>query len=85
MPLNYLEKPDMALELKNNKFLVSVHRPTNSYSGGLQEWHADNLRSIKYYHSGKIIITFRTGSYKLSSDIGANWIFYLLKGVKSNL
>ena len=43
--------------------------------------HADNLRSIKYYYSGKVVMKYRIGSYILS-NINEKWWVYLLKGLK---
>ncbi len=39
------------------------------------------LRSIKYYHSGKVVMNFRIGRYRLSS-VDNTWRFFLLRGVR---
>lgn len=63
--------------IKNENGLFHVNMP---YRYGTDR-HADILRSVKYYKSGKIMLNFRSGSYKLSS-IDNKWWFYILKGVK---
>jgi RHS repeat-associated core domain len=70
-----LADPAMAQQIQNGGGLVHANMPHN----GMR--HVDNLRSIKYYHSGKIVMKFRIGSYKLSS-VDNNWWFHVLKGVR---
>ena len=65
----------MAQQIQSGGGLVHTNMPHS----GIR--HADNLRSIKYYHSGKVVMNFRIGSYKLSS-VDSNWWFYVLRGVR---
>ena len=62
-------------QVKSHGAMIHVRM---SHSGIM---HADNLRSIKYYHSGKVIMKFRVGNYKLSS-VDEKWSFFLIRGVK---
>ncbi|GAB6013229.1 hypothetical protein MK137Hg34_000278900, partial [Viscerimonas tarda] len=43
--------------------------------------HSDVLRSVRYYHSGKVELQFRIGSYNLKS-VNKDWRFYLIRGLK---
>jgi hypothetical protein len=74
-PLEHLKSIEAVREIQNSGGLIHTNMPDNSIR------HADNLRSIQYYHSGKVVMNFRIGSYKLSS-VNNNWWFYLLKGVR---
>ena len=62
---------------RNSGELIHVSMPHGN--NGMR--HADNLRSIRYYRSGKVVMNFRIGSYKLSS-VDNKWRFYLIKGIK---
>lgn len=70
-------KSSIVRNIKNENGLFHVNMPYRYGTGR----HADILRSVKYYKSGKIMLNFRSGSYKLSS-IDNKWWFYILKGVK---
>jgi hypothetical protein len=70
-----LADPAMANQIQNGGDLIHTNMPHNG------QRHADNLRTIKYYHSGKVVMNFRIGSYRLSS-VNDNWWFYILKGVR---
>lgn len=70
-----LADPQMARELQNRGYLLNTNMPHS----GIR--HADNLRSISYCHSGKVVMRYRIGSYKLSS-VNDSWWFYLLRGLK---
>ncbi|MDR1055780.1 MAG: hypothetical protein LBL90_08165 [Prevotellaceae bacterium] len=70
-----LADPEVAREILNSGHLLHTHMPHNN---GL--FHADNLRSIRYY-SNKVILRYRIGNYKLSA-VDKNWWFFLLKGLK---
>jgi len=67
--------PKMMRELQNRGYLLHTNMPY----GGIR--HADNLRSIRYYRSGKVKLNYRIGSRNLSS-VDNNWWFYLLRGLK---
>lgn len=75
-PVSVLADPQQVLSIKKSGNLIHTNMP---HSGGMG--HVDNLRSIKYYHSGKIVMNFRIGSYRLSS-VNGNWWFYTLNGLK---
>ena len=75
-PVSVLADPQQVLSIKKSGNLIHTNMP---HSGGMG--HVDNLRSIKYYHSGKIVTNFRIGSYRLSS-VNGNWWFYTLNGLK---
>ncbi|MDO9154105.1 MAG: RHS repeat-associated core domain-containing protein, partial [Paludibacter sp.] len=72
---NILKDPKLVSQIKNNGYVVNTNMP---YSGIR---HLDNLRTIKYYHSGKIVLSFRIGTYSLKT-INDNWLFYILKSLK---
>ena len=65
----------MLQEVQSSNGLIHANIPYNDIR------HADILRSIKHYHSGKIIMKFRIGSFKLSS-VNDKWWFYFLRGLK---
>jgi RHS repeat-associated protein len=71
-----LENPQLAREILNSGYLINTNMP----HGGNGMFHADNIRSIRYY-SNKVVLHYRIGSYKLST-VDKNWWFYLLKGLK---
>ena len=75
-PVSVLADPQQVLSIKKSGNLIHTNMP---HSGGMG--HVDNLRSIKYYHSGKVVMNFRIGSYRLSS-VNGNWWFYTLNGLK---
>jgi hypothetical protein len=58
-----LNNPQVADDILNKRELIHINMPYGR--GGMR--HADNLRSISYYHSGKVVMNFRIGSYRLSS------------------
>ncbi|MDR1739352.1 MAG: FG-GAP-like repeat-containing protein [Bacteroidales bacterium] len=62
-------------DIKSAGWLIHTNMP---YRGGR---HADNLRSINYYHSGKVVLKYRIGSYRLPS-VNNDWWFYILTGLK---
>ena len=62
-------------DIKNAGGLIHTNMPHR----GIR--HADNLRSISYFHSGKVVMKFRIGSFRFSSG-NYNWWFYILTGVK---
>jgi len=72
-PDNYIQADGLAQNY--NRYSYVLNNPL-LYS----DFHADNLRSIKYYHSGKVVMKFRIGSYKLSS-VNNRWTFYSLQGI----
>ena len=43
--------------------------------------HADNIRSINYYRSGKIEMKLRVGTYRVNTNDHNNW-FYLLRSIR---
>lgn len=70
-----LSVPGFAQDVLSRNGLIHVNMPY----GGMH--HADILRSIRYYHSGKIVMKFRIGYFKLSSA-NDEWWFYFLRGLK---
>lgn len=70
-----LSAPGFAQDVLSRNGLIHVNMPY----GGIH--HADILRSIRYYHSGKIVMKFRIGYFKLSS-VNDEWWFYFLRGLK---
>jgi len=70
-----LSVPGFAQDVLSRNGLIHVNMPY----GGIH--HADILRSIRYYHSGKIVMKFRIGYFKLSSA-NDEWWFYFLRGLK---
>jgi RHS repeat-associated protein len=70
-----LADPQVARNIQNNGQIVHTNMPHS----GIR--HADNLRSISYYHSGKVVMRYRIGSYKLSS-VNDNWWVYLFNGIR---
>ena len=64
------------LDIKNSGGLIHVNMPHR----GMR--HADNLRSIRFYHSGKVTMRLRIGSFRLPSNDNRDWWFYLLRGVR---
>ena len=71
----YLADPQNAQEMLSRGYLLNTNMPY----GGIR--HADNLRAISYYHSGKITFKYRIGSFRLRS-IDDNWWFYLLRELR---
>lgn len=69
-------KMEYSQDIQSSNGLIHVNMP---YNNGIH--HADILRSIKYYHSGKIMMRFRIGSFSLSS-VNNDWWFFQLNGVK---
>ena len=65
------------MKLAKERGIVNVFMP---YSSNMN--HADNIRSIKYFHSGKIKIKLRIGTYD-ASTINEKWHFYLLTRLKT--
>lgn len=70
-----LSVPGFAQDVLSRNGLIHVNMPY----GGMH--HADILRSIRYYHSGKIVMKFRIGYFKLSSA-NDEWWFFFLRGLK---
>jgi hypothetical protein len=70
-----LANPQMAQDILDRGYLLSTNMPLGIIR------HGDNLRSISYYYSGKVVMGFRIGSYKLST-VNDKWWFYLLRGLK---
>lgn len=75
-PLEILSNPTRVRQIQSSNGLIHINM---KYTSSIN--HADILRSIKYYYSGKIIMKFRIGNYKLSS-VDSNWWFYILNGLK---
>jgi hypothetical protein len=72
---------DNVREIQSRGALISTYHNTGKIGrDGLKIWHSDIIRMIKYYESGKTIITIRNGSYSLS--YANSWFFYLLRGLK---
>ena len=63
-------------QYKNQGGVISVNMPHK-----MTPRHADNIRSIKFYKSGKVIVRLRIGSYN-ANTINDNWHFYLLHSIK---
>ena len=59
-----LNNSQMAHDIKNEGGIIHINMPHS----GIR--HADNLRSISYYHSGKL------------DPNNKKWWFYILKGLK---
>lgn len=72
---NLLSAPQNAIDLRDAGRIVHTNMPHSAIR------HADNLRSIKYYHSGKIVLQYRIGSFRLNS-VNNNWWFYVLNGIR---
>ena len=70
-----LLEPGYVQNLQSSNKLIHVNMPY----GGIR--HADILRSIKYYYSGKIIMKFRANSFTFPSA-DKDWWLYLLEGLK---
>jgi hypothetical protein len=64
-------------QIIDNGFLINA----NWKYDGLGNRHSDVLRSIKFYHSGKVVMNFRIGSYRLST-VDKDWWFFIIKGLK---
>lgn len=71
----YLADPQNAQEMLSRGYLLNTNMPYGVIR------HADNLRRISYYHSGRIVFKFRIGNFRLRS-IDNNWWFYLLKELR---
>lgn len=74
-PISVLKDHQQVLDIKKTGGIVHTNMPHSVIR------HADNLRSIKFYHSGKVVMKFRIGSYRLSS-VDNRWWFYTLNGVR---
>lgn len=74
-PSEQLKNIDAIRAIKNDGGLIHTNMTYSSIR------HADNLRSIKYFRSGKVLMKFRIGSYRLSS-VDNNWWFYVLTGIR---
>ncbi len=70
-----LVNPQNAKEVLSKGYLINTNMPHSGVR------HADNLRRISYYHSGKVVLKYRIGSFKLRS-INDTWWFYLLRELR---
>ena len=77
--VSYLSDPANLQDLRNRNGLIHTNF---LYNNSIR--YSDNLRSIQFYQSGKIIMKFRIGSYNFSSvdAVDNNWWFYVLRDLK---
>lgn len=73
--LNNLGSATYVQSLKADNYLINIDMPYNNIR------HSDILRQIKFYHSGKVVMKFRIGSFRLK-NFNNDYHFYKIKGMK---
>ena len=70
-----LGRPEIVRNIRDAGHLIHTNMPYGTIR------HADNLRSIRYFPNGRIVLRYRIGRYRLSS-VNNNWWFYTLSGAR---